>query len=254
MIGSDEQRRVRGQRVEERADQTVGGCELGRIERRVEAVRVRDFVDTRVVGVDERRAPLGLRAHVLDEDGGGLPPEEVGAAQVRAREPAPRNSDFVTTGTARPPNTSWRWKTSGSGGRLPSACCQRMAFRTVPSSRIRNPVIPWRDGGRPVAIDVSATGVVDGTTVVIGPPVSAAISGRHSGWGPDCFPAEAVEHEEHDGARTRDRFGQPLDRAAAEQRRHHCTHSDRSSRARRGPPAEVRSRNGYASLPDATMV
>ena len=29
--------------------------------------------------------------------------------------------------------------------------------------------MPWRDGGSPVVIDVSAAGVVDGTTVVIGP-------------------------------------------------------------------------------------
>ena len=43
-----------------------------------------------------------------------------------------------------------------------------MALSTLRSWRIRKPVIPWRDGARPVVIDVSAAGVVDGTTVVIG--------------------------------------------------------------------------------------
>ena len=37
------------------------------------------------------------------------------------------------------------------------------------------------DGGSPVVIDVSAAGVVDGTTVVTGPPENARSSGSWSG-------------------------------------------------------------------------
>jgi hypothetical protein len=96
--------------------------------------------------------------------------------------PLVRNSDFITTGTVRPPNASWRWKPAGSGGRLPSACCHRMALSTVCSTRTRNPVMPWRAGGTPVVIEVSATGVVDGTTVVMAPPAIARSSGTASGW------------------------------------------------------------------------
>ena len=39
----------------------------------------------------------------------------------------------------------------------------------------------WRDGGSPVVMEVSAAGVVDGTTVVIRPPANAPSSGRASG-------------------------------------------------------------------------
>jgi hypothetical protein len=57
-----------------------------------------------------------------------------------------------------------------------------MALSTLRSWRIRKPVIPWRAGGSPVVIEVRAAGVVDGTTVVTGPPVQAPSSGRRSGW------------------------------------------------------------------------
>ncbi len=95
--------------------------------------------------------------------------------------PVVRNMALVTTGTARPANTGSRWTLAGSGGRLPSAICQRITLSTPDSWRIRKPVIPCRDGGRPVVIEVSAAGVVDGTTVVIGPPAKAPSSGNASG-------------------------------------------------------------------------
>ena len=57
VVGGDQQRDVVGQRVEQRADERVGRprARPGRT-RVVEAVRVRDLVDPRVVRVDERRA------------------------------------------------------------------------------------------------------------------------------------------------------------------------------------------------------
>ena len=95
--------------------------------------------------------------------------------------PVVRNADFVTTGTSRPPNTSRRCTDAGSGGRLPSACCQRMTLSTECSTLTRKPVIPCREGGVPVVIDVSAAGVVDGTTVVIGPPTQFRSSPSSAG-------------------------------------------------------------------------
>ena len=82
--------------------------------------------------------------------------------------------------------------------------------------------MPCCAGGSPVVIDVSAAGVVDGTTVVIGPPAIAASSGSAVGTPRERVPAQAVEHEQHDGAAPATGAGQPLDRPHAEQRRHHA--------------------------------
>ena len=48
-------------------------------------------------------------------------------------------------------------------------------------------------------IDVSAVAVVDGATVVMGPPLHATASvGARARRGLELLPAEAVEHEQHD--------------------------------------------------------
>ena len=80
--------------------------------------------------------------------------------------------------------------------------------------------MPWRAGGSPVVIEVSAAGVVDGTTVVIGPPGARPQLREPVGEGCERLPAQAVEHQEHGGAGPGDRRRQPLDRPHAEQRGH----------------------------------
>ena len=119
---------------------------------------------------------------MLDQDRGGRPAVEVGAAEVRAGEATRaelrlRDDRDLPAGERRRGAAS----SAGSGGRLPFSCCQRIAFSTRASTRMRKPVMPWRAGGSPVVIDVSAAGVVDGTTVVIGPPSSAESSGSSAG-------------------------------------------------------------------------
>ena len=81
-----------------------------------------------------------------------------------------------------------------------------MTLSTLRSWRIRKPVIPWRDGGSPVVIDVRAAGVVDGTTVVIGPPVQARELGQALRVRAERLPAQAVEHQQDGAAGARDRL------------------------------------------------
>ena len=95
--------------------------------------------------------------------------------------PVEANSAFVTTSTSRPKKGGWRCTVNGSGGRRPFDACHDNTLRTIWSTRIRNPMTPCSAGGRPVVIDVKALAVVDGATVVIGPPVSFASSGSSSG-------------------------------------------------------------------------
>ena len=82
--------------------------------------------------------------------------------------------------------------------------------------------MPWRDGGSPVVIEVSAAGVVDGTTVVIGPPGEARSSGSRSGkaWSASqprpSSTRSTVARAPATGCR------HPLDRPHAEQRRDHA--------------------------------
>ena len=57
-------------------------------------------------------------------------------------------------------------------GRAPVPTDHHKTFSTSPSSRIRNPSTPCWIGDSPVVIEVSAAAVVDGATVVIGPPTN----------------------------------------------------------------------------------
>ena len=101
------------------------------------------------------------------------------AAEVHAGEArCVRNSDLVTTGTWRSRERGVALHVGGLGcAACRSACCQRIAF----STRALDPDAEAGDavtaGGSPVVIDVSAAGVVDGTTVVIDRPSSAESSG-----------------------------------------------------------------------------
>ncbi len=92
-------------------------------------------------------------------------------------KPVVRNSDLVTTGTARPRNAVWRCTSNGSGVRPPPCTDQRNTFSTSLPTSMRYPRIPCWAGASPVAIDVSADAVVAGVTVVIGPPVMPASTG-----------------------------------------------------------------------------
>ena len=89
-------------------------------------------------------------------------------------KPDRANSALVTTGGRSPPKGSIRWKSAG-GIRLrasPSGVAQRSTLSTSPSIDIRYPTTPCSPGGRPLAIEVRAVEVVDGATVLIGPPSS----------------------------------------------------------------------------------
>ena len=77
--------------------------------------------------------------------------------------------------------------------------------------------MPWRDGGSPVVIEVSAAGVVDGTTVVIGPPAKARQLGELAREPPERLPAEAVEHQQDGGPGPGHGGRHPLDGAHSEQ-------------------------------------
>src|SRR5918995_1220538 len=91
--------------------------------------------------------------------------------------PECRNSLFVTTGIGRPRKAVCRCMSNGSGARWFPEVCQRRMLRTWSPTRIRKPTRPCCDGASPVASDVSALAVVDGATVVIGPPSSPPSSG-----------------------------------------------------------------------------
>ena len=76
-------------------------------------------------------------------------------------------------------------------------------------------------------IEVSAVAVVDGATVVIGPPSMADRVGASGAPGRELFPAHAVEDEQHDLARIDGDPRKPARRivGVSEQRRHDVRHA-----------------------------
>ena len=191
----------RGSDVEQVADESVRVLELAFVEPVVQPELVRDVVDARVVRVHEaiagrdqpddsaRRAPTTV-----------LHPTNRAPRRWALVNPLLRNSDFVTTGTSRPRNAVWRCTSKGSGGRV-SELDQRSTFSTSPTTSIRYPSTPCWAGVSPVQIEVSAVAVVDGTTVVIAPPVIPASVGKRSLVLLERVPAEPVEDEQHHGRR-----------------------------------------------------
>ena len=102
-------------------------------------------------------------------------------------KPVVENSDLVMTGTGRPPKAAWRCTENGSGAWRPSLRRHESTLSTPSSTRIRNPTTPCWEGARPVESDVSAAAVVDGTTVVMGPPSIAPSRGRSARWVSSAF-------------------------------------------------------------------
>ena len=64
----------------------------------------------------------------------------------------------------------WNWWGSMRLRASPTGVVQRKMFSTSWSTATRYPITPCSPGDRPVAMLVSAVAVVDGETLVIGPP------------------------------------------------------------------------------------
>ena len=177
MIRRDEQRGVGGQRVDQLADEAVDERELAREHAVVQAELVRDRVDPRVVRVDEPLPGLDRAHALLDEAGHRVPAGEAPAAQVRLRETGvaelgARDDRYLATEERR-----MALHVEGIGR---AAAARHRPPQHVEHAGVDEHAVPddaVLRGRSPVAIDVSAVAVVDGATVVIGPPSICASRG-----------------------------------------------------------------------------
>ena len=86
-------------------------------------------------------------------------------------------------------------------GRLAAVgICQRRTLSTSSSTRMRKPTIPCCDGASPVASDVSALAVVDGSDRRDRAARHRLELGERAAVRLDARPPEPVEHQQHDRA------------------------------------------------------
>jgi hypothetical protein len=87
--------------------------------------------------------------------------------------PVPANCARVTTGIGSPSNASRGWNCAGSGAFPPPWMAQRMTLRIPVPMKMRYETMPCCDGAHVDLDRTRAVGVVEGRTLVIGPPAIA---------------------------------------------------------------------------------